>query len=257
MRRNLRTRNVPVLLVSLAVLAACGGGGGGPLEVGSAGQPTGRPAAVQAASVFPGIFPFTSQAEVDAYAAGTDTTFRDPVRTVRQFGVDYLGTEEPVLSAFRPTGDGTGEVTLSVRPEENPQPHEVTVVTVRQFGSRGPTGPWTVTAAVSADIQVDSPRPLDRISSPLRVTGRARAFEANVTVQVRQDGMRAGEALGRSFVTAADSATLSPFSGDVPFSRPSRPAGAVLFVDVGGVGPGEPVSVTVVRVGFPTVNLTG
>ena len=264
MRRNRHTTRLAVLAV-LAVVATVVGGCGGDraVSVDAAGTgPRPAPAAVPAAQVtqgpvFPGIFPFTSQAEVDAYAAGSDTTYRDPVRTVRQFAVEYLGTEEPVLSAFRGGGDGAGDVSLSIRPENNPQPHEVTVVSIRQLGPRGPTGPWTVTGALSPEIHVDTPRPLDRISSPARVTGRARAFEANVTVQVREDGMRAGAALGRGFVTAADAVVLSPFSGEVPFSAPSRPGGAVLFVDVGGVGPGEPVSVTVVRVGFRVIAFTG
>src|SRR5688500_12945411 len=47
-------------------------------------QPGSPPAA------FAGIWPFATKAELDAYAAGTDRTYRDPVATARDFATKYV-----------------------------------------------------------------------------------------------------------------------------------------------------------------------
>ena len=185
-------------------------------------------------TTFAGIWPFATKAELDAYAAGADRTFRDPVATAREFAIKYLGLQDPVSFAFRAGGPGEGEVPIGFRfgegrtPLPNPQP--TFTVVVRQLGTQGSTGAWTVVAVTSPNIVVTRPGPLDRAASPVRVTGQAHTFEGNVNVEVREDGMLSGQALGRGFVTGGGDA-LRPFSGDITFRSPSKPAGAVVFVE--------------------------
>jgi hypothetical protein len=204
-----------------------------------------------AAAPFPGVWPLASQAEVDAYLAGSDRPWQDPEATARAFAQRYLGMD-PRVFAFRSTGAATGEVPVGFRTGEGgvvlPDPQPTTVVELARVG--GASGPWTVTGARSPDIVVDRPGPLAAVSSPLQVSGRALAFEGTVSVEVRQDGMVAGESLGRGFVTGGGG-PAAPFSGELTFRAPGRPAGAVVFYErsmaTGGSGV---LRATVVRVLF-------
>ena len=205
------------------------------------------------AETFAGIWPFATKAELDAYAAGSDRTFRDPVATAREFATRYLGMQDPVNFAFRAGGPGEGEVPIGFRfgegrtPLPNPQP--TFTVVLRQLGAQGSTGAWTVVAVTSPNIVVARPGPLDRVTSPVRVTGQAHAFEGNVNVEVREDGMLAGQALGRGAVTGGGD-TLRPFSGDIAFRSPSKPAGAVVFVERSAADGQTILRAAVVRVRF-------
>lgn len=239
-------------ILFLTVLVAVGCGTAAPeLSVDSSTAPR------RQAQAFPGIYPFTTQAELDAYASGPDQTYRDPVRTARDFAVRYLGftTPELVDEGFQAGDPGGGEVPIGVR--VGGRFFAATTVIVRQLGPQGASGPWTVIAASSPRIEVDTPDPLQRISSPVSVTGRAEAFEGTVNIEVREDGMLAGQSLGTGFVTA--SGTPGPFSGQVTFRSPSKPGGAVLFQDRSGSGVGETDAFTtsVVRVVYGAVGRTG
>lgn len=195
-------------------------------------------------SPFPGIWPFATQAEVDGYAAGTDPTYRDPVATAWAFATTYLGMPNPATFGFTSTGPGAGDVGLGPRNSER-----VTfTVSVRQLGVQGAAGPWTVVGAASPDIVVASPGQGDRVASPAHLAGRAVAFEGTVNVTVREDGMVAAQSLGKGPVTGGGD-QLRPFSGDVAFRAPSKPAGAVAFVELSAAD-GQVRKATVVRVRF-------
>lgn len=211
----------------------------------------------QAEVGFPGIFPFATRQELDAYAAGPDQVFRDPGRTARQFAVRYLGFTSNLLGVAPYQADESGAVEVPVGVHRRGEMFVATTVVVRQLGPQGPNGPWTVTAASSPRIPVDAPDPMQRVSSPVPVSGRADVFEGKVSLQVREDGMVAGQSLGDGFVTADGPG--GPFRGEVEFRAPSRPAGAILFQDRSGVGVGdtEIFSTTVVRVQFGPVGRTG
>ncbi len=202
---------------------------------------------------FAGIWPFASKAELDAYAAGSDRTFRDPVSTARQFAIRYLGMESPATFDFQAGGPGEGEVPMGFgvgeggTPIRNPQP--TFTVVLRQLGDRGSAGPWTVVAVTSPNIVVTRPGPLDKATSPVRVTGQAHTFEGTVNVEVREDGMLAGQSLGKGFVTGGGDA-LRPFSGDITFRSPSKPAGAVVFVERSAADGQGILRAAVVRVRF-------
>lgn len=206
---------------------------------------------------FSGVYPFTTRAELDAYAAGSDQTYRDPVRTARDFAVRYLGFTTPDLvdDGYQAGDPGGGEVPLGIR--RNGQFLLATTVVVRQLAGQGATGPWAVIASSSPNIQVDTPDPLQRISSPVAVSGTASAFEGTVSIQVREDGMLAGQSLGTGFVTATSEG--GPFGGQVTFRVPTKPGGAVVFQDRTGSGVGETDAhaTSVVRVVYGPVDRTG
>ncbi len=205
---------------------------------------------------FAGIWPFATQAEIDAYADGPDNTFRNVVDTAREFARRYVGIAEPVvIGGGVPVGRlvevkvgfGTGE---GGRPLPDPKP--TMTVQLQSLGSRpldGDRSPWTVVGATSEQIVVDSPRALDRASSPVPLSGRAHSFEGNVAVEVREDGMLVGQSLGNGFVTGGGDA-LRPFSGTVTFRASSKPAGAVVFYELSAADGQNVLRATVVRVQF-------
>ena len=206
-----------------------------------------------AGAAFAGIWPFATKAELDAYAAGSDRTFRDPVATAREFAVRYLGMADPVSFAFRGTGAGAGEVPMGFRygegrtPVANPQ--ATFTVLVGQLGAKDSTGPWTVVGATSPNIAVSTPTAGQQIGSPVRVSGQAHAFEGTVNVEAREDGMLAGQSLGRGFVTGGGDA-LRPFTGEITFRRPSKPAGAIVFTETSAADGQSILRAAVVRVRF-------
>jgi len=207
-----------------------------------------------ASTGFAGIWPFASQAEADAYADGSDTRFRNAVDTAREFARRYVGMAQPVaIGGATPAGrlvevrvgSGAGEGGRPVA-----EPRATMTVQLQSVGNRdGDRNPWTVVGARSEQIVVDTPKALDRVSSPVAVGGRAHVFEGNVTVEVREDGMLAGQALGKGFVTGGGDA-LAPFSGRVTFRAPSKPGGAVVFYEVSAADGQAVLRATVVRVQF-------
>jgi hypothetical protein len=189
----------------------------------------GQPAA------FAGIWPFATKAELDAYAAGPERTYRDPVATARDFAVKYIGMDNPVDFMSRTTGPGMVEVPVGPRyaeghtPLANPQ--ATFGVIVRQLGAQDASGPWTVVEAVAFDIAVTTPKALDKIGSPVHLTGQARAFEGTVNVQVREVGMLAGQSLGKGVVTGGGD-VKRPYTGDVTFRAPTKPGGAIVYTEL-------------------------
>ena len=208
-----------------------------------------------AAAVFPGIWPFTSQAEMDDYLKEADRTFTSPLETAKAFGDRYLGMPSPAtFGTPTPVAGGRVEVKLGLttgeggRPIVDPQPS--ISVFLMSGASDGDQGPWTVVAAMSPQIVVSQPAALDRVASPVAVRGQAATFEGNVLVEVREDGMLAGAKLGSGPVTGRGDGVLGPFAGDIGFGAPSKPAGAVVFEEISAADGVGVIRATVVRVAF-------
>ena len=206
------------------------------------------------ATTFGGIWPFASAAEMEAYGRGRDTTFRDPAATAKEFAGRYLGLASPVTFPFRTSAAGHADVPVGFGTGEGgavlPDPKPTTVVRLRQLAGEGPSAPWTVVGASADQIVVDQPGgDIPAVRSPVRVTGRASAFEGTVSVEVREDGMVLGQSLGRGFVTGRGDGGLGPFSGEIGFRPPTRPAGAVVFFEQ-SMADGSALRATVVRVAF-------
>ena len=204
-------------------------------------------------AAFAGIWPFSSAEEMEAYARGGDSTFRDAGTTAKEFARRYLGMASPVTFAFRTSAAGYADVPVGFGTGEggalrDAQP--TTTVQLRQLVGEGPDAPWTVVGAVTDLIVVDQPgEGAPTVASPVSVRGRASAFEGTVDVEVREDGMVAGQALGRGFVTGRGDGVLGPFSGQIGFRAPTKPAGAVVFFEK-SMADGSALRATVVRVRF-------
>nr|MBA3653623.1 Gmad2 immunoglobulin-like domain-containing protein [Actinomycetota bacterium] len=132
---------------------------------------------------------------------------------------------------------------IALRP--NTRAGALTTLTLARVGVEGP---WTVTAAAADRIQVTAPTRSAQIGSPVRVAGRAQAFEGHVAVEIRQNGMRAGSSLGKGFALGGGDA-MAPFEATVGFRAPARATGAVLFIEPSAQD-GTPIAATVVGVRF-------
>jgi spore germination protein GerM len=204
-------------------------------------------------ATFDGIWPFATKAELDAYAAGSDRTYRDPVVTARDFMTKYIGMDNPVDFPSRTTAPGQIEVPMGPRyaegrtPLANPQARFGVIV--RQLGEQGASGPWTVTQVVAFNITVTAPAPLARITSPVRLTGQAHAFEGTVNVQIREDGMLAGQSLGKGFVTGGGD-MKRPYSGDITFRSPTKPGGAIVYSELSAADGQNLLQVAAIKVRF-------
>jgi hypothetical protein len=213
------------------------------------------PAPDPAPAADPGIWPLRSGAEVDAYRAAGDTRYDDPVAVARAFAVEYLGMVDPVVGELT-AGVAPRTATVVLRPRGEggkPMPAgamDTTVVlgALGRGASDDPGGPWTVLSTTSTNIRLNA-LPAGGTTSPLPVKGQSRAYEGTVEVEVRQDGMEAGEALGRSFVTGGTGPQFGAFTGSVPFDVPRAPRGAlVLFTE--SAADGSVLEATVIGVRF-------
>jgi hypothetical protein len=226
-------RRRPVaLLVAGAVLAVAVGSGLALTRAdrpgGDAGAPT-QPTTAVAVQPAPG-----GRAPSDAAAA---------VATAREFLAQELGMTELVALPFRSVDARTGEVGFRHKYGEGRRllpPTAPTMVTVRLY--RLPAG-WWVLGVAGRSIQVDSPTRLQRISSPLAVSGEADVYEATVSWKVTQDRPGRDLVLGQGFLTG--------LGGKVSFRQPTGDApGWVIFYEESAATGGGILQATAVRVRF-------
>jgi len=170
-------------------------------------------------------------------AAGDDLRFDDPVAAARAFAVDFVGFTDPVVGPFMQGDSRSGEV--EVRPEAD---GPVTTVLVRRLGD----DTWWVLGSVTADIALDTPAAGETVTSPVTLTGSARAVEGHVAVEVREDGNR--RPIGTGFVTGGGD-VMRPFAGEVAFAAPSADRGALVLLSLSAED-GRVWAATTVRVAF-------
>lgn len=155
------------------------------------------------------------------------------------FATTYLGFAAPVVGELQQGDSRSGEVEVRPRPDG-----PVTTILLRMLGT---DGAWSVLGAATADIELTSPAALDEVASPVRLEGRALAFEGNVAVEVREDG--AAMPLGSGFVTGGGD-VMRAFTGEVTLERqPSAPAGAIVLF-TRSAADGTVWSASVVRIRF-------
>lgn len=143
--------------------------------------------------------------------------YATPREAAGSFATEYLGFVDPVIGAFQQGDLRSGEV--PVRPRAD---GPVTTILVRQL-----TGPgWWVIGAATDDIEVTEPEVLAEVRSPLRVRGRALAFEGTVAVEVRQDGDVTP--IGSGIVTGGGDVPR-PFEGSIAFAPPRARYGALVL----------------------------
>jgi hypothetical protein len=180
--------------------------------------PTTEPSTTAPTTVTTVPAPVDTSTAVFPYASGT-VRYEDPVEAARAFAVDFVGFTDPVVGEFMQGDARSGEV--EVRPVTN---GPATTVFVRQLGSEGT---WWVLGSGTANIVIDAPTAGGTIASPVTVSGSALAFEGTVNVEIRQDGAR--QPIGTDVVTGGGD-IVRPFSGDIEFSIPTEPHGAVVFL---------------------------
>jgi hypothetical protein len=84
--------------------------------------------------------------------------------------------------------------------------------------------------AADPSIVVEQPQPGARAASPVAVSGKARVFEATVSIAVLD---AAGSIVGQAVTTAAEAApALAPFAAEVTFSVAQEQAGCIQVFEV-------------------------
>ncbi|HEX7165545.1 MAG TPA: Gmad2 immunoglobulin-like domain-containing protein [Acidimicrobiales bacterium] len=196
------------MVLAVAVgLAACGdddGGDGGAPTPGPSTTTTTAPAPVDASVMWP--FP------------GAGARYGAPTEAARSFATEFLRFDDPVVEEFRQGDARSGEVPIRPRGDG-----PVTTILVRQVGA---ADDWSVLGAVTETIDVTTPTAGEEIGSPVRVAGRAVAFEGTVQVEVRADG-GAGP-IGAGFVTGGGD-EMRPFEGAISFETSGARYGAIVF----------------------------
>ena len=231
---------VAVVLALVAALVATAGGDDG--EKASPPASSAAPSPAASASTPPSVTATTAPAPTKATTATSATTsspatapadtssavwptasgpvFTSPVAAARGFAVDFVGFRSPIVGAFRQGDSRSGEVDVRAKPAG-----PVTTVLVRQLGGGGR---WFVLGSLTSNLQLSQPAASTKVSSPLRLRGTSTAFEANVSVEIRQDGAR--QPIGTGTVMGGSMGEMGPFDGTVAFRRPSAKAGAVLLL---------------------------
>ena len=168
----------------------------------------------------------------------TSQRFSDPSAAAYSFATDLLGFTDPIMGEFMAGDSRSGEI--EVRAADN---GPATTVLVRQLGDDS----WWVLGAQTDDIVLEQPESGATVSSPLQLSGRARAFEGTVEVAVLRDGST--DPIGSGFVTGGATEQLEPFSGEVEFDAADAEWGALALTTTSAED-GRVWQATVVRVRF-------
>lgn len=172
------------------------------------------------------------------------TRFSHPVAAARAFAVDFVGFSNPLVGSFVSSGGQAG--TVAVRSSST---GVTTTVSLHRI-----TGTWWVLGSATPNIRLDSPTPSQQVASPVRLQGVSTAFEAQVNVEVRQDGQQAP--IGSGYVMGGSMGEMAPFDRSVPFAAPSAARGALVLFTV-SMATGDIYEATVVRTVFaPSLSLT-
>jgi hypothetical protein len=99
--------------------------------------------------------------------------------------------------------------------------------------------------AADPSVIVDTPTDGDRITSPVTISGRARVFEANVSITIFDAN---GNELVETFTTAAEAGpVLAPYSAQVAFTTTTEQKGCVRVFEASAQD-GRPTNVVQVEV---------
>jgi hypothetical protein len=204
-------RVVAAALVATMVLAGCGRD---PVEPVAQSAPT-TPAA-------PGTT--VAKAAGDAKPEAPEPDRAGAAKAAAYFLRTELGFKDPITEPVEVTAD---EAEIDVRPKDVAEGDRVspgvpTTVSLRREG-----GTWVVTGATTGNIEVTSPKPGARVTSPVTVRGRSDSHEGNVVVEVRANRTGKDPELGQKPVTGG-AFGMAPFEGEVPYEG-GEGAGWVVF----------------------------
>jgi hypothetical protein len=166
----------------------------------------------------PAIWPFASM----------NRTFATPEEAAKSFAVDYLGMTKARLGNTLPPADAHGASTVEVFPNDR-----ASLRTLVNVVEQPPLG-WVVVGATADEIIVDTPHAHDPLSSPLAVSGRSRAFEAQLNVSLRPYGSTSPVVEG---FTMGGGTEILPFSTTITPPATDQPLVLVVFEgDASGEG---------------------
>lgn len=166
------------------------------------------------------------------------------VAAARDFLRQIAGMQDLVPSGTRWVSTGVFQVDLRSGSATGP----VTTVLLAEG-----TTSWMPVSAETAAIRVDEPRRLQRITSPVTISGQSSTFEGQFLTRVLQDNGGTFTELGRTNTITGGSTGMAPFHGQVSFTRPSAVTGwLVLTYQSAKTGATE--GATAVQVRFTTVH---
>lgn len=148
---------------------------------------------------------------------GTSSSFTSPADAARSFAIDYLGMTNAQLGMTSASGATT---TVEVFPNERGMAR--TVVNVADAG-----GVWYVTGANADSIVVDQPHAHAAVTSPLAVSGKSTAFEAQIGLELRPIGSK--RAVATATAMGGANGEMGPFSTTITPPSTEEPLVLVVF----------------------------
>jgi Immunoglobulin-like domain of bacterial spore germination len=212
----------------------------------SAEQPADSSGDAGAEFRYPALWPFSSQAEADAWrqqhaAQGTQPWHLDADATALSFTTGYLGfteIDQVVASDVRDR-----EAWVSVGYDAGSGVSTAAVVHLVRFGS-GDDAPWEVVGTRDTDLTLETPSYGSQVSSTVTVGGRITGVDENLRVQVRQASSAAP--IGEACCLPAGGED-APWQTTVSFSGATAPALTIVVSTGGHIQGVERFAITAVR----------
>jgi Immunoglobulin-like domain of bacterial spore germination len=195
---------------------------------------------------YPPLWPFSSQAEVDAWhrqyvAQGSQAWHLDADATALGFTTGYLGFGEIDQVVGRDVRDR--EAWISVGYDAGSGLSTAAIVHLVRFGA-GADAPWEVVGTQDTDLTLETPSYGSQVSSTVTVGGRITGVDESLRVQVRQASSEAP--IGEACCLAAGGED-SPWQTTVSFSGATAPALTIVVSTGGHIQGVERFAITGVR----------
>jgi Immunoglobulin-like domain of bacterial spore germination len=195
---------------------------------------------------YPPLWPFSSEAEVDAWrqqyaAQGSQPWHLDAEATALSFTTGYLGFSEIDQVVGSDVRDR--EAWVSVGYDAGSGPSTAAIVHLVRFGP-GDDAPWEVVGTRDTDLSLETPGYGSQVSSTVTVGGRITGVDESLRVQVRQASSEAP--IGEACCLAAGGQD-APWQTTVSFSGANAPALTIVVSTGGHVQGVERFAITAVR----------
>ena len=195
---------------------------------------------------YPPLWPFSTQAEADAWrqqyeTQGSQPWHLDADATALGFTTGYLGFTEVDQVVGRDVRDR--EAWISVGYDAGSGPATAAVVHLVRFGA-GDDAPWEVVGTRDTDLTLEAPSYGSHVSSPLTVGGRITGVDESLRVQVRQPSSEAP--IGEACCLPAGGQD-TPWQTTVSFSGATDPALTIVVSTGGHIQGVERFAITAVR----------
>jgi hypothetical protein len=196
--------------------------------------------------LYPALWPFSSQAEADAWhqqyaAQGRQPWHLDADATALAFTTGYLGFGEIDQVVGRDVRDR--EAWISVGYDAGSGPSTAAIVHLVRFGP-GDDAPWEVVGTRDTDLTLETPSYGSQVSSTVTVGGRITGVDESLRVQVRQASSEAPIGEACCLPAGGDDA---PWQTTVSFSGATNPALTIVVSTGGHVQGVERFAITAVR----------